>query len=64
MKIKLILLSLSVFVLTGCTHSDHKEADGKVLCDPEDGSAYIVEHRLLAVSAVKPLPSGDKICEH
>lgn len=58
---KYCILMLSLVFLAGCEPL-YSEADGKILCDPEAGKAYHIEHRFGDVSFLEPLPVADELC--
>lgn len=62
MKKAVSFLAVAV-ILAGCGRDNSvSQADGKVLCDPETGSAFFIKPGAGDISFVQRTPSADKLC--
>lgn len=60
---KLVLFLAVLALISGCGRADiMSEADGKMLCDPETGSAFFIVPHVGDVSFVRRVPTADGIC--
>jgi hypothetical protein len=57
-----IVLLLAV-LLAGCGGTAYREADDRVLCDPNTGKAYLVTPGAGDTSFVKPAPQLCALCK-
>lgn len=59
----ILKISLIVLLLSGCSVKEYREADNKVLCDPNTHEAYLVNDGLGATSFVRRSKNLDKLCK-
>ena len=60
---KILALLAMAILLSACGDADKKQADGKILCDNDEGKAYFVSHHIGNTSIIEPVPMADKNCD-
>lgn len=61
---KVLVVLFVMFFISACTDPKYKEADGKVLCDPDSKQAYVVTYRSFENSSIKPLNNvNEDVCK-
>jgi len=60
---KYLLTILFVLSLSACSSEAYRQADDKILCEPTEGKAYLVDRGARDTSFIKSVPSYDFMCK-